>query len=167
MSEIIEMCEELFDELSKFSDDVLYLGPPINDNRLDQFAKEIGFKLPYDFEYILKKHNGIALLGTQIYGLDKQLRGSSIDKVYEFEHHEANYRMPLEFLPFSPDGRGNHYCLNLSKLTDEQCPVVFWQWDLDYDFNEVEECNITFVDWVKEVMIEWKSDDYNYDGTEK
>ncbi len=168
MLSIYKDCDLLLDELHKFSNDVLYLGASITDDRLEKFEKRIGFSLPVDFKYIMKKHNGISLMDTEILGLDAALlRGSSLDEVYIFEH-EADSAFPVGFLPFSPDGRGNHYCLNLSEQKEGICPVVFWQHDYAYEnINDVEVCNVKFADWVKEVMIDWTLEDHNYDGTEK
>lgn len=74
--------------------------------------------------------------------------------------------MPLEFLPFSSDGRGNHYCLDLSRLKGGSCPVIFWQWDFQYpNIEAVETCNESFYDWLDEVMIGWTLEEYNYDGS--
>jgi hypothetical protein len=166
---IIKSSDLVIADLKKFDKGITYLGQKINDDRLEVFEKQIRFQLPLDFIYILKKHNGISLAGIEIYGLDKKLRGSSLDEVYEFEHKEKIYNpMPKYFLPFSPDGRGNHYCLNLSKLVDGICPVVFWQHNFIYNtFDDVEECNNDFMSWIKEIMIESTLEDYNYDGTEK
>ena len=117
MKGIFKECDLLISELYKFDTSIIYLGPAINDERLEIFEKDIGFEFPLDFKYIIKRHNGISLTGTEIYGLDKELRGSSLDEVYRYEHQEEIYNaMPNKFLPFSPDGRGNHYCINLSKL---------------------------------------------------
>jgi hypothetical protein len=169
MEDIYRECDLLLTKLYKFDESIIYLGSPINDERLELFEKEIGFYLSLDFKYILKKHNRIVLSGTEIYGLDRELRGNSLDEVYQYEHNkEVRNAMPNEFLPFSPDGRGNHYCLNLSKLVNGVCPVVFWQHDFIYEnIEEVEESNGSFINWIKEVMIEWTLEDYNYDGSEK
>jgi len=168
MSEISILCDNLLSELYKFSDEMLSLGLPIGDDKLEIFERDIKFDLPFDFVYILKKHNGISLTGTGILGLDKQLKGSSLDKVYKFEHCEVGNPMPAEFLPFSPDGFGNYYCLNLSKFEHEICPVVFWQHDIIYDdINDVEECNLSLLDWIQEVMIDWTLENTNYDGSDK
>jgi len=169
MDDIVKACDLLLLELYKFDDSMTSLGPQINDNRMEVFEENIGFKLPLDFKYIIKKHNGISLSGTEIYGLDDALRGSSLDEVYQYERSMEIYNpMPREFLPFSPDGRGNHYCLNLSKLLGDICPVVFWQHDLIYNnVEEVEECNGSLMSWIQEVMIDWTLEDYDYDGTEK
>ncbi|TSD67144.1 SMI1/KNR4 family protein [Inquilinus sp. KBS0705] len=168
MADIIKHSDHIIAELTKFDSEIALLGPPITDNRLEDFERHINLKLPLDFKYMLSVHNGISLAGVEIYGIDEALQGSSLDAVYKFEHFEVGHKMPAHFLPFSPDGRGNHYCLNLSKIKDDQCPVVFWQWDFEYEsIDDVEECNINFLSWVKEVMIGWTLEDYNYDGTEK
>ncbi|UZT99053.1 SMI1/KNR4 family protein [Chryseobacterium fluminis] len=165
---LLEKCDNALQELYKFSEDILYLGEPITASRIEILEQEIGYKLPEEFVYILKKHNGIILCGTEVYGLASELRGRSLDIIYKFEHFEVENPMPVYFFPFSPDGRGNHYCLDLSKAAGGMCPVVFWQWDFEYnDFDSVEVSNNSFTEWVNEVLIEWTKETYNYDGTEK
>lgn len=166
--EIKDRCNQILDELYKFSSEILLLGEEILDTRVEDFEQKIGFKLPEDFKYILKKHNGITLAGTEIFGLSSKFKGNSLDEIYEFEHSEVENTMPNFFIPFSPDGQGNHYCLDLSKLIEGICPIVFWQWDFDYEnFEDVEVCNANFTEWIGEVMIEWTLQNYNFDGTEK
>ena len=169
MTDIFDQCDAILNELSLFSDDLLYLGPAISDDRLELFEKQIGFVLPFDFKYIAKKHNRIVLAGIEIYGLDKALKGNSLEEIYKYEHDEKIYNaMPNKFLPFSPDGRGNHYCFDLLKFNSGACPVVFWQHDYVYESkDEVEVCNASFVEWIKEVLIDWTLEDYNYNGTAK
>ena len=167
MKDLIKECDELSIELQKFDESLISFGEAIDDDRLEIFEDRIKFQLPTDFKYLYKKHNGIVLSGTEIYGIDKKFRGLSLDEVYEFEHNDEIFnKMPNEFLPFSPDGRGNHYCLNLSKLKNGICPVVFWQHDFIYEnLLHVEECNNDFIGWIKEVMIDWTLEDY--DGSYK
>lgn len=166
--DILKKCDLIIDELNKFASNLTAFGDPILDDRLIAFENKISYLLPGDFKYLLTQFNGFSLYGTEVYGIDESLRGSSLDKVYDFEH-SANYykEMPDYLVPFSPDGRGNHYCLVLSKSTLSY-PIAFWQHDLPYQsFDEVEICNNSFVEWVEEVMIRWTLEDYNYDGTEK
>ena len=161
-------CDEILEELNKFSGEILFLGDPIIDNRLKEFETRIGFELPLDFKYILTKHNSFSLAGTEVLGLDKLFRDASLDKVFHFEHEEVENRMFKEFVPFSPDGGGNHYCLDLSRLEDDKCPIVFWQHDYSYwQKSEIETCNESFIDWIKEVMIDWTLEDIDYDGTKR
>ena len=126
---------------------------------MEEFENEIGFELPQEYKYIIKLHNGISLLGTAVIGMDDCYKEASLDAVYKFEHSNVAHKMPNEFLPFSTDGRGNHYCLNLAKIDNGRCPVVFWQWDYDYgSVHEVEETNESLLSWIKEVMIDWKTE---------
>lgn len=160
--------ENLLNELYRFSSDVIALGDSIKDDRLEIFEKSIGCVLPNDFKYVLKKHNGISLFGVELLGYDSELLDASLEKVYQFEHYEVSNKMPIQFIPFSPDGRGNHYCLDLSKNIGGLTPIVFWQWDFNYEsFDDVEICNDNFVEWMEEVMIEWNLQEFNYDGSEK
>ena len=161
-------CEITFNELSQFTTDILSMGKPIIDDRLEVWEERIGYSFPFDFKFFLKRSNGFSLVGTEVFGIDNEYKASSLDAIYDFEHIEVLAKMPHHFLPFSNDGRGNHYCLDLSRLTDQGCPVVFWQWNYDYtSLDEVETCNESFTSWVKEVMIDWTLETYNYDGSEK
>jgi len=130
--------------------------------------KKIEYKLPKDYKYFIKNHNGFSLSATEVYGMGNQFKDGSLDKIYNFEHNVVENPMPKYFLPFSPDGYGNHYCIDLSRIENGICPIVFWQHDCNYEnISEVETCNISFVEWINEVMIEWTLEGYNYDGTEK
>ena len=165
---IYQLCDAVLDELKKFDGELRHLGGYIDDDRLRLFEKNIGFNLPLDFNYLLSLQNGFSLMGVEVYGLDQSLQGSSLDKVYHFEHYDAGNPMPAHFLPFSPDGFGSHYCLDLSNVKGGICPIVFWQHDVIYRSPDaVENCNKSFTEWVQEVMIDWTLEDYNYDGTEK
>lgn len=167
-ADMINEANDILIGIYKFSSEMVNLGTPISDSRLEVFEEKIGHLLPDDFKYMLKKHNGFSLSGIEVFGFDEGLKGSSLDQVYQYEHFEVTNKMPLEFLPFSPDGRGNHYCLDLSRTDAGSCPVVFWQWDFQYQTsNDIEICNENFYDWIREVMISWTLEEYNYDGTPK
>jgi hypothetical protein len=157
-----------YEELLKFSNSILNLESPIIDSRIEDFEKKIEYKLPKDFKYFIKKNNGFSLSVTEVYGIGKEFSNSSLDEIYDFEHNEVGNPMPKYFLPFSPDGFGNHYCIDLSRNENEICPIVFCQHDCNYEnISEVETCNKNFVEWINEVMIEWTLGEYNFDGTEK
>ena len=164
-SVIYKDCDMLLDELTKFDGSILNLGTFINDDRIRILEKNIGFNLPLDFKYIISVHNGVSLIGTTVYGLDETFKEESLDKIYHFEHFKVVNPMPAHLFPFSPDGGGNHYCLDLSQISNDISPVVFWQWDFSYEhLNQIERCNESFTDWMQEVMIDWTLEDTNYDG---
>lgn len=153
-------------ELNRFSESIAYFGPSIVDLRIEEFEKHIQRVLPMDFRSILSKYNGLSIAGIEVFGLDTSLKGSSLLEVYEFEHLGTLKKMPPQFVPFSADGMGNHYCLDLSRLEKGTSPIVFWQHDFEYnDISEVETCNESFHQWLKEVMIGWALEEYNYDGS--
>jgi cell wall assembly regulator SMI1 len=168
MTLIVSNCDKVLSELYKFSEIMLSLGPPIEDNRIIELEQQIGLVLPLDYKYIMQKHNYFSLGGTEVLGIGGGLNGYSINSLYVFEHEEVGNPMFKQFLPFSPDGYGNHYCLDLSKLENDICPVIFWEHDCSYeDKNDVEVCNTSFTEWIKEVMIDWNLEDTNYDGSDK
>ena len=164
---IYSKCDLLLAELNKFDNNIIQLGNPITDDRIKILEQDIYFALPLDFKYMLTIHNGISLVGTEVYGIHKEYKDSSLEKVYQIEHEEVSNKMPDQYFPFSPDGFGNHYCFDLSKL-EKVCPVIFWQHDFNYSsLNEVEICNESFMEWVKQVLIDWTLEDINYDGSDK
>lgn len=169
MESIISNCESAISDLLKFSDKLLELSKPIEDNRIEEFEHSLNYELPVDFKYFLKKFNGLSVYGTKVFGLGAEFKEASLDSIYKFEHNQMDNKMPVHFLPFSNDGRGNHYCLDLSRLDKlKVCPVVFWQWDFVYKtVDDIETCNENFCDWVKEVLIGWTLEEYNFDGTKK
>lgn len=159
--------KETLKELKKFSIKILELGSPILDDRIEKFESQIGHMLPDDFKFFLENHNSFSLGGSTVYGLGDEFRGASLDKIYQFEHFQAENPMPEPLLPFSPDGAGNHYCLDLESLSNGITPVLFWQHDLDYSKSDIEITNESFTDWVNKVLIGWTLEEYNYNGSEK
>lgn len=87
MMDINSKCEMTLEKLYQFSKQLLYLGDSIDDSKIEKFEQQIGYKLPQDYKYVITKHNSIIILaGTEIYGLSKDLKENSLDKIYGFEH---------------------------------------------------------------------------------
>jgi hypothetical protein len=160
--------ESLISELHKFSDDILEMGNTIDDSRVEDFEIQTNIILPNDFKQFIKQVNGFSLMGTEVYGFNKT-KSESIENVYQFEHFEVRIPQYSYLVPFSPDGRGNFYCLDTIHQSESgDSPVVFWV--SNYEYNETDVPEIThknFLDWVQEVVIDWILEDYNYDGSEK
>ena len=104
-------------------------------------------------------------MGSRVYGVGKEKEANSINENYIFEHEEVANPMPIELIPFAPDGYGNHYCFNTKAIAGESCEIVFWQHDYTYnEFDLPEVINSSFAEWLKEVVINWTLEDYGYDG---
>ena len=131
---------------------------------IENFEKIHNLKLPNDYKYFLSKHDGASLMRISIYGFTGI---ENLVSVYEFEHNEIIYPQYDFLVPFSSDGGGNFYCFD-TRNNNESCPVVFWT--SNYEYNEDDQPELThesFSDWIKEVLIEWTLESYNYDGSDK
>ncbi len=160
--------ETTYQTLIKFDDTLLTLEEPIIDNRLEAFETKNSIKLTNEFKFMLKRHNGFSLSGTEVYGIGKEYGAKSLDILYDNEHSNFPDFITKDIIPFSPDGAGNHYCLDLTKSTIETCPIIFYQHDFEYkDINDIETCNNSFAEWIDDVMISWTLEDYNYNGSSK
>jgi cell wall assembly regulator SMI1 len=168
-AEVIKQSDLIINELLKFSKTLLEIKAPIKKEEFEKFEHKISYRLPLDFKHFLMQFNGFSLNGTDVLGISENLKGESLESVYNFEHNVAENKMPPYLLPFSNDGRGNYYCIDLSRKYNKiQCPIVFWQWDFQYEnINDIETCNLNFNDWVNEVMIEWTLEYYDYNGNER
>lgn len=154
---------DLIIELLKFSDDIVELGDSIEDDRIKVFEEKWLLSLPNDYKDFVRRVNGFSLMGTEVYEFDSQ-KANSIENVYYREHFQVNYPQFPHLVPFSPDGRGNFYCIDTKSISD----IVFWTSNYEYseeDYPEV--THSSFTNWVQEVVINWTLEDYNYDGSEK
>jgi hypothetical protein len=159
--------EEIFEELLKFSHDILELQSQITDDRIVEFEKKYDLLLPNDFKIFISKFNGLNLMGTEVYGFHDE-HAESIENVYAYEHFQVMVPQPKYLVPFSPDGRGNFYCLCADKQSHKFGAVFFWVSNYLYSGNDNPEVvNQDFTEWIKQVVIDWTLDDYNYDGTER
>lgn len=155
-------------ELTLFSDKVLELKTPVNEQAIEDFESQFNIKLPEDYVIFLKCFNGISLMGTIIYGVGEELNPLSLASIYIVEHQEVGNPMNEYLIPFSPDGYGNHYCFDTRTMHNNLCNVVFWQHDYLYtEVDPPEITNASFSEWIKEVIIDWTLEDYDYNGNEK
>lgn len=159
--------DKILSELYKFSRDIITLSDPLKDlSIIEDFEMKYNLKLPNDFKYLISKHDGIDLMGITIYGFSGL---ENINSVYYFEHNDVAIPQYDYIVPFSPDGAGNFYCFDTRNYNNENsCPIIFWTSNYVYDeHNQPEQTNLSFSEWIEEVMIEWTLENYNYDGAEK
>lgn len=157
----------LLSELYNFSKDIITLNEPLKDFIIvENFERERNLKLPNDYKYLLSKHDGIDLMGVTIYGFTGV---ENVDTVYNFEHHEVVFPQFDYLMPFSPDGGGNFYCFDTRECdNNNSCSIVFWTSNYEYkEDDQPEQTNLSFSEWMEEVMLDWTLENYSYDGSEK
>jgi hypothetical protein len=157
----------IIDELTKFSPDCVEIGASILDNRIELFEISNNIVLPLEVKQFYKQINGFSLMSSQVLPFDETKYG--IEDAYNIEHFEVHMPMPLYYIPFYPDGGGNHYCFDTSLISSNQniCPIIFWQSLYPYsDIDTPEIVSNSFLSFIKETIIGWKLENYDYEGNE-
>jgi cell wall assembly regulator SMI1 len=162
----MESIDELIRHILRFSPKLRHLNDGASEAKIVQFENTYQLELPSDFKAFLLIANGIALLESTVFGIFDESVPVSLNGAYKYEHLEVENKMPKYLVPFSPDGRGNHYCFDCSTHLNDSCKVVFWEYDVLYDVNDPPEIvDNSFTEWAQQVLVDWKLLDINYDGT--
>jgi len=160
--------QEVINEILKFSPNVLGLSEGVAEDKINAFEKQHNLVLPDDYKILLRRTNGLSLVGTVVFGIYDDAVSSSLGGSYNIEHYEVGNEMPMHLVPFSPDGAGNHYCFDTNKFNRQSCEIVFWQHDFYYDEGDLPEVvNNSFAEWAQEVLIDWTLEDHDYEGNER
>lgn len=150
---------ETYQKVLEFKNKGLDEGKAITDLRVENFESKCNVTLTDEFKFLIKKHNNISIYGVEIYGFGEEFGGSSFEKMYALLN---SYEWPfhsIKYIPFSPDGMGNYYCLDLNRGDKEKCPIIFYQIGYKYkSVEEIETCNESFADWVEEILIGYNID---------
>jgi cell wall assembly regulator SMI1 len=126
-----------------------WLDKGVSEVEIDECEQRLGVRLPDSYRWFLREF-GIACFPDYIYGIHHgKLPGLKVEHHMREERHEVEPRMPPHLIPFSPDGWGNHYCLDTSSLADGECPVVFWSHEKGAD-QCPEQTHPSFLDWLEE-----------------
>jgi hypothetical protein len=159
--------ENVYNELQKFDKSLLSLEPPINDGRLEEFERKYGVMLSKEYKTLMKNSNGLSLGGIELLSLGLEYNKASLDHVYNLLLKNLS-KFSEDFIPISPDGAGNYYCLDLSRTVGDNCPIIFYQINYDYDsVEEIETCNATLAEFINESFIEYTLEDRDYEGNRK
>jgi cell wall assembly regulator SMI1 len=155
-------------ELKKYNPNACTMFPGASDDDIADLEDKIGYMLPYNFKEFLKQCNGLGLTSETIYGIHTKRHLDLFDN-YICEKDEAGNPIWSHLLPISPDGFGNHYCLDLNTLTEDksECKVIFWQHDYEFSKDDPPDVDAeTFLDFVWKVLM-FVKELSNYDGTDK
>jgi cell wall assembly regulator SMI1 len=164
MANIYEVIEEIF----RFSTTIMTSYEGVDEQKINDFEKKYNVVLPDDYKILIRKTNGVDIMGTGVLGILDETVFASLDGAYKYFHYEVGNKYPPHLIPFSPDGGGNNYCFDSNDRSGDSCKIVFWRYDLTYDEDHPPEVvNESFAEWAKEVMIDWALEDYDYDGNKR
>ena len=147
--------ENIIAEIKKIDNEIstIYLG--INEIKINDLEDRLGMKFPKEFKDFLNLCNGFEIMSDKIYGIHPEDKNLDLFSNYMWEKEESGNPIYKYLLPISPDGFGNHYCLDLTTLDEnkETCKIVFWQHDFYYSESEAPdlECE-TFLEFLIELV---------------
>ena len=148
-----------------YSDGLIDLNPPATDYEIEELTKILGVELPNDFLDVLRIHNGqkgesawlfdsqeflsthriIEEFNTWKNLLDTQLQGKSSTPDEEVKNDWWN----TNWIPFTSDGRADHYCLDLSPTDAGIKGQIITLW---YESSEREVVAPSFSLWFEEYV---------------
>ena len=148
-----------------YSDGLIDLNPPATDYEIEELTKILGVELPNDFLDVLRIHNGqkgesawlfdsqeflsthriIEEFNTWRNLLNTQLQGKSSTP----DEGVKNDWWNTNWIPFTSDGCGDHYCLDLSPTNTGTKGQIITLW---YESSEREIVAPNFSLWFEEYV---------------
>ena len=150
-----------------YSDGLLDLNPPATQAQIEELTSTLGVDLPNDFIHVLKIHNGQKGESAWLFDsqeflstdriieefniwknlLDKELQG----KVSTPDDGVKNEWWNINWIPFTSDGCGDHYCLDLSPTATGTKGQIITLW---YESSQREIVSRSFSQWFEEYVLE-------------
>lgn len=148
-----------------YSDGLLDLNPPASDAQIAELTKVLGVDLPDDFISVLKIHNGQK--GESAWLFDSQeflsthriieefttwkklLKSELHDKVSTPDDGVKSDWWNIKWIPFTSDGCGDHYCLDLSPTESGTKGQIITLW---FELPEREIVSQSFSLWFEEYL---------------
>jgi hypothetical protein len=114
-----------------------------------KFASQtLNVHLPEDYKAFLVKYGWARLLRDELYGVGASVP-AHLDLIRNTTSERTAFRpyLPVYLVAVSPDGAGNHYCLDVSRSSAGICPVVFWNHE-EGESQIPEDIAVSFSDWI-------------------
>ena len=160
---------------SNYNEGLLDLNPPATEDEIEELTRAIGVDLPDDFIEVLKIHNGQKgkaawlfdsqeFLSTQriieeFNTWKKLLKDELQGKISKSDAGVKNDWWNKNWIPFSSDGCGNSYCLDLDPNSSGTKGQVITLW---YEFAQREIVAKSFTAWFEEYVNELDSGELFY-----
>jgi hypothetical protein len=126
-----------------------YSGGGPSEDVIAQCEQQLGTTLPDSYRWFLREF-GFTYWPREICGVSGD-PALDVVKNTEGERHDVEPELPLHLVAFCPDGWGNNYCLDTSRMADGECPVVFWSHEREPD-QQPELTHATFLDWLEDMV---------------
>ena len=158
-----------------YSDGLLDLNPPATNEEIEELKNALGVDLPDDFISVLKIHNGQK--GDSAWLFDSQEFLSTKRIIEEFNTWKNLLETELQgkistpddgvksdwwntsWIPFTSDGCGDHYCIDLSPTANGTKGQIITLW---YELAEREIVSKSFSSWFDEYIEQLYSGDLVY-----
>lgn len=136
------------------------IGPPATAAQVAEFEALTGQKLPRLFKDFLRICGRLETEGPEILGVPaRHAPEYGALRCTRDLQEMKDMAWPKHLLVIGEDGRGGHYCLDLSKSDGQDCPVVYHDHELD-DFEDpsgiitpsIEKKSPSFEKWLKRVV---------------
>lgn len=136
------------------------IGTGAPESEITACEEQIGVVLPRSFRRLLAEL-GFVWWPEELYGLSPRIPpGVQLPRATMDERHEVEPPLAYHLVPFCPDGFGNHYCLDTSAMVEGECPVVFWNHELEED-QKPPLTHGSFTDWLEEAIeqqLKWEAE---------
>jgi hypothetical protein len=130
---------------------------PATNQELSKAEKELNVNLPESYKAFQLELGDIDWAMLEIYSVKTPQEGmTNIIGITQSERTECFPNMPNYLVPFSDNGGGDSYCFDTSKITDGECPVVFWD-HTSTPKQEPEVVAVDFLEWIGS-EIKWRQE---------
>lgn len=139
--------KDIFEQIRSHSEEA-YVGTGAGEPAIEAAENALGVRFPPGYRTFLRKL-GVTHWPREIYGISEtNSRYSNVVQNTLSERTEVEPELPPHLVALSPDGWGNHYCLDTSNPAGGECPVVFWNHELEADQNP-KVVSPGFLDWLR------------------
>lgn len=160
---------------SNYTDGLKDLNPPASDAEIEELATVIGVDLPEDFIDVLKIHNGQKGEAAWLFDSQEFLSTHRIIEEYnkwkDLLENELQGKISVpddgvkndwwnkQWIPFTSDGCGDHYCFDLSPSATGTSGQVITLW---HELSPREIVAKSFAQWFNEYIGELNSGELFY-----
>ena len=105
----------------------------LDDSKISDIEKRLNVKLPESYKWFLLEYGTGGVFGIEIFGGGLREVPTCVRETEEWRE----YGLPMEFVVIQNYGSGV-YCLDTSRLANNECPVIDWEQDDEDGINEYE-----------------------------